>query len=86
MAYQYLQALPQIANGQASKIWIIPAELNKALEGIGNAFGGLLPPAAGPKKPITPKAKEDPIEAVKQAEAEIKRIESEAQAVIDEKK
>src|SRR5262249_44700032 len=43
LAYQYLQALPQIANGQANKIWIIPAEMTKALEGIGNTLTGLLP-------------------------------------------
>jgi regulator of protease activity HflC (stomatin/prohibitin superfamily) len=41
LAYQYLQALPQIANGQASKVWIVPAELTKALEGMGGALGGL---------------------------------------------
>jgi regulator of protease activity HflC (stomatin/prohibitin superfamily) len=43
LAYQYLQALPQIANGQANKLWIIPAEMTKALEGIGNTLTGLLP-------------------------------------------
>jgi regulator of protease activity HflC (stomatin/prohibitin superfamily) len=41
LAYQYLQALPQIAAGQSNKVWIIPAELTKALEGIGGALGGL---------------------------------------------
>ncbi|MDZ5491826.1 SPFH domain-containing protein [Micromonospora sicca] len=41
LAYQYLQALPQIANGTANKVWIIPAELTKALEGMGGALGGL---------------------------------------------
>jgi regulator of protease activity HflC (stomatin/prohibitin superfamily) len=41
LAYQYLQALPQIANGSANKVWIIPAELNRALEGLGGALGGL---------------------------------------------
>jgi regulator of protease activity HflC (stomatin/prohibitin superfamily) len=41
LAYQYLQALPQIANGQASKVWVVPAELTKALEGLGGALGGL---------------------------------------------
>src|SRR5215470_61393 len=43
LAYQYLQALPQIANGQANKLWIIPAEMTKALEGIGNTLTGLMP-------------------------------------------
>ena len=50
MAYQYLQALPQIAAGASNKIWIVPAELTKALEGIAGAFGGLTlggPPAIG---------------------------------------
>ena len=41
MAYQYLQALPQIAAGASNKIWIVPAELTKALEGLGSALGGL---------------------------------------------
>jgi regulator of protease activity HflC (stomatin/prohibitin superfamily) len=41
LAYQYLQALPQIAAGQSSKVWIIPAELTRALEGIGDAVSGL---------------------------------------------
>jgi regulator of protease activity HflC (stomatin/prohibitin superfamily) len=41
MAYQYLQALPQIAAGASNKLWIVPAELTKALEGIGGALGGL---------------------------------------------
>ncbi|MEU8332110.1 SPFH domain-containing protein [Micromonospora sp. NPDC048839] len=41
LAYQYLQALPQIAQGSANKVWIVPAELTKALEGMGGALGGL---------------------------------------------
>jgi regulator of protease activity HflC (stomatin/prohibitin superfamily) len=41
LAYQYLQALPQIAAGASNKVWIVPAELTKALEGIGGALGGL---------------------------------------------
>jgi regulator of protease activity HflC (stomatin/prohibitin superfamily) len=41
LAYQYLQALPQIANGTANKIWVVPAELTRALEGLGGALGGL---------------------------------------------
>nr|WP_205862637.1 SPFH domain-containing protein [Planosporangium thailandense] len=41
LAYQYMQALPQIAAGQSNKVWIVPAELTRALEGIGGALGGL---------------------------------------------
>jgi len=39
LAYRYLQALPQIAQGDANKVWIIPSEIGKALEGIGDYFG-----------------------------------------------
>lgn len=38
LAYQYLQQLPEIANGTASKIWVIPAELSGAAEQILKAF------------------------------------------------
>ena len=47
MAYQYLQQLPAIANGQASKIWVLPAELGRAMDGLSNAFG----PRSGPNGP-----------------------------------
>jgi regulator of protease activity HflC (stomatin/prohibitin superfamily) len=41
LAYQYLQALPQIANGTANKVWVVPVEMTRALEGIGGALGQL---------------------------------------------
>jgi regulator of protease activity HflC (stomatin/prohibitin superfamily) len=50
MAYQYLQALPQIAAGSANKVWIVPAELTRALEGIGGAVGGLISPNTGDRE------------------------------------
>jgi len=31
LAYQYLQVLPQIAQGEANKVWIIPNEVQQAL-------------------------------------------------------
>ncbi|MDX6322828.1 MAG: hypothetical protein QOF52_2686, partial [Propionibacteriaceae bacterium] len=37
LAYQYMQMLPSIARGDANKVWIVPSELNKALEGLGSA-------------------------------------------------
>jgi len=40
LAYQYLQILPQLARGDANKLWIIPSELTEALKGIGTALGG----------------------------------------------
>jgi regulator of protease activity HflC (stomatin/prohibitin superfamily) len=38
LAYQYLQVLPQIAQGDANKIWVIPSELTQALGRITNAL------------------------------------------------
>src|SRR5690348_3538353 len=42
LAYQYLQVLPQIAQGDANKVWVIPSELTRALGGLSEK---LLPPA-----------------------------------------
>jgi regulator of protease activity HflC (stomatin/prohibitin superfamily) len=38
LAYKYLEQLPVIANGTASKLWIIPAELSGAAAAILKAF------------------------------------------------
>jgi regulator of protease activity HflC (stomatin/prohibitin superfamily) len=37
LAYQYLQMLPQIAQGAANKVWIIPSEITTALGNLGGA-------------------------------------------------
>src|SRR5438094_9413768 len=39
LAYQYLQVLPQIAQGEANKVWIIPSEFAQALGQISGALG-----------------------------------------------
>jgi regulator of protease activity HflC (stomatin/prohibitin superfamily) len=39
LAYQYLQTLPQLAQGPGNTVWMIPSEVTTALKGIGNAFG-----------------------------------------------
>ena len=48
LAYQYLQALPQIAAGDANKVWVVPAELTQALGSFSSAF--------------TPQARDDKLE------------------------
>jgi regulator of protease activity HflC (stomatin/prohibitin superfamily) len=40
LAYQYLQVLPQIAQGESNKVWIIPSEFTKALGQLGEALPG----------------------------------------------
>jgi regulator of protease activity HflC (stomatin/prohibitin superfamily) len=39
LAYQYLQTLPLIAQGDANKMWIVPSEFSKALEGLSKLTG-----------------------------------------------
>jgi regulator of protease activity HflC (stomatin/prohibitin superfamily) len=50
LAYQYLQMLPQIAQGESNKIWIIPSEFTQALGTISEA----LPKGDGPPPPTAP--------------------------------
>jgi hypothetical protein len=38
--------LPEIAQGSANKLWIVPSELGKALEGLGGLFGNATDDAA----------------------------------------
>jgi regulator of protease activity HflC (stomatin/prohibitin superfamily) len=44
LAYQYLQMLPQLAQGEASKLFVIPTEFTDAAKGLASHF----PPAASP--------------------------------------
>jgi regulator of protease activity HflC (stomatin/prohibitin superfamily) len=48
LAYQYLQTLPQIAQGDANKVWIIPSEFAEAA---GRIAGQIAPPPPPPKRP-----------------------------------
>ncbi|MGH3623904.1 MAG: SPFH domain-containing protein, partial [Sciscionella sp.] len=39
LAYQYLQTLPQMAQGDANKVWLVPSDYGKALEGFAKMLG-----------------------------------------------
>jgi regulator of protease activity HflC (stomatin/prohibitin superfamily) len=47
LAYQYLQMLPQIAQGESNKIWVIPSEFVQTL----GRFAGAIGPAPVPEEP-----------------------------------
>src|SRR6476660_8080146 len=40
LSYQYLQMLPQLAKGEANKIFVIPSEFSQALSNLAERFGG----------------------------------------------
>ncbi|MDO4887902.1 MAG: SPFH domain-containing protein [Actinomycetaceae bacterium] len=40
LSYEYIKTLPQIANSNSSKLWIVPSELTAALNSVSRGFGG----------------------------------------------
>ncbi len=55
LAYQYLQMMPKIAEGSANKVWVIPSEITKAMEGLGSSIHEI----AGIPKNATPRTRVD---------------------------
>jgi regulator of protease activity HflC (stomatin/prohibitin superfamily) len=51
LAYQYLQMLPEIAKGDANKVWVIPSEITQALGSIGPMVERVAPPKPKPPPP-----------------------------------
>jgi regulator of protease activity HflC (stomatin/prohibitin superfamily) len=51
LSYQYLQMLPQLARGEANKIFVIPSEFSQALGNLADRFGG----PNGPPSPPPPR-------------------------------
>jgi regulator of protease activity HflC (stomatin/prohibitin superfamily) len=47
LTYQYLQMLPQLARGEANKVFVIPSEVTQALGALGTHFGGAAAGAEG---------------------------------------
>jgi regulator of protease activity HflC (stomatin/prohibitin superfamily) len=39
LAYQYLQTLPEMAKGEANKVWLVPSDFGSALEGFTRMLG-----------------------------------------------
>jgi regulator of protease activity HflC (stomatin/prohibitin superfamily) len=55
LSYQYLQMLPQLARGEANKIFVIPSEFTQALGNVGSAITGLAQGADKPPPPPPPR-------------------------------
>ena len=54
LSYQYLQMLPQLAQGEANKIFVIPSEFTQALANIGGSLTGNRPPSSNDAAPPPP--------------------------------
>lgn len=39
LAYQYLQVLPEMAKGEANKVWVVPSDFGDALKGFARTLG-----------------------------------------------
>jgi regulator of protease activity HflC (stomatin/prohibitin superfamily) len=90
LAYQYLQMMPKIAEGSANKVWVIPSEITKAMEGLGSSIHEIagIPREAtprtrvdmGPSEPQLPRSSDDSeLSATSRAvEAAIREAESAA--------
>jgi regulator of protease activity HflC (stomatin/prohibitin superfamily) len=50
LSYQYLQMLPQLAQGESNKVFVIPSEFTQAFAGIGDALRKPEAPAKPPEK------------------------------------
>ena len=80
--------LPRIAQGDSNKVWIIPSEIGKALEGVGSIVGQLgeqmpagEPPAEGTPS-STARRKKVAVEAEKRTDEALQSAESEVAAAI----
>jgi regulator of protease activity HflC (stomatin/prohibitin superfamily) len=89
LAYQYLQMMPKIAEGDANKVWIIPSEIGRALEGLGSTMtelAGIPKEPAGPIKRVDTGSKEPAKLAGSGAlaDAEVSKANAAVQAAIAE--
>jgi len=86
LAYQYLQMMPKIAEGGANKLWIVPSEIGKALEGLGstmNSLQGIPQQVEGPKTRVDMGSAE-PILPGHGADSELEKTNAAVEAAIKE--
>src|SRR5687767_14559677 len=81
LSYQYLQMLPQLAQGEANKVFVIPGEFTQALSNLTGRFAGEVTPPPRPSeaaRKATEEARqaaladvEEAAEAAREADAEV---------------
>ncbi|MFC6127765.1 SPFH domain-containing protein [Mycolicibacterium llatzerense] len=89
LAYQYLQTLPQMAKGEANKVWVVPSDFGSALQGFTKMLGapgedGVFRYTPSPVEENLPKADDDADEVADwfntQTDPEIARAVAKAEA------
>jgi hypothetical protein len=78
LSYQYLQMLPQLAQGEGNTFWVIPSEVTSALQGVSRAFSEALPMSAA-----TREADPSDESSARAAEDAARAAEAAAEAVAD---
>ena len=73
LAYQYLQMMPKIAEGSANKVWVIPSEITKAMEGLGSSIHEIagIPKEATPRKRVDMGSSEPQLPSTQRPDAEV---------------
>jgi len=87
LAYQYLQMLPKIAEGDANKVWVIPSEITKALEGLGSAVhevAGIPQSTGGVRHRVADYGSTDPAELSGGLDGELSNTNKAVEAAIAE--
>jgi hypothetical protein len=89
LAYQYLQTLPQMARGEANKVWLVPSDFGSALQGFTKMLGapgedGVFRYTPSPVEEDLPKPEDDSAEVAAwfdtQTDPEIARAVAKAEA------
>ncbi|MFC0111826.1 SPFH domain, Band 7 family protein [Kibdelosporangium aridum] len=82
LAYQYLQTLPQLAQGQGNTFFVIPSEVTSALSGISKAFTEALPKSSATRDIAAPDglAEQAADDAARAAEAAAEAVADAAEA------
>ncbi|WP_169986460.1 SPFH domain-containing protein [Microbispora sp. H10836] len=81
LAYQYLQVLPQLAQGQGNTMWVIPSEVTSALNTLSKAFTESLPAS---RATVTDGREHERRTAGDEAVAEAERAAAEARAAAED--
>jgi regulator of protease activity HflC (stomatin/prohibitin superfamily) len=81
LSYMYMQMMPKIAQGESNTLWVVPSELGRALEGLGNLTGTLGESAGGLAE--VGELPEEVLEQQRQAQAAADRASAEAEGAAE---